>query len=84
MDNSKQVRAALSAIVMIAEAIRASAEVPAGHIYATVMGHMDLATFGSFIDKLVGAKVVERRGDLLLWVGSHMSNKKGGETNEAQ
>jgi hypothetical protein len=69
MATKQQVRAAFQAIAALADAIRELERVPSGHLYARVMGHIDLDTYESFIDKLVGAKLVERKGHELVWVG---------------
>jgi hypothetical protein len=69
-----QVKAAVAAVTAIAEAIRSAREIPAGHLYAACMSTMSLETFESFIDRLVGAKLVERRPNhLLVWIGPELS-----------
>lgn len=70
----QQIQAALAAITALAEAIRDLGSVPEGHLYATVMGRMDLETFTSFIDRLIGAKLVERRNHELFWVGPNLED----------
>lgn len=69
MATKQQLHAAFNAIAALAEAIRSLGNVPSGKLYATVMNHMDLKTYESFIDRLVGAQLVERRSDELIWVG---------------
>lgn len=53
----------------IAAAIQALGEVPSGHRYARVMGHMSLASYESIIAALKGAKLVEEKNYLLTWIG---------------
>lgn len=68
--STNQVKAAASAIFALAEAIRELRSVPAGTLYATVLGHMDLATFDSFIARLCGSGLVRREPNhLLVWTG---------------
>jgi len=65
-----KVKAAFKATAALAEAIRDLGSVPSGHLYATVMGHMDLQTYESFIQHLVGAKLVRQDPSYLLtWIG---------------
>ena len=65
----KQLNAGLRVIFAITEAIREAKEVPAGTLYATLMPLVDLAGFDKAIAIAVGSGLVEKRGDLLLWVG---------------
>jgi hypothetical protein len=54
----------------IAEAIRNLGEVPSGHLYARVMGVMDLRQYEQVIDLLIDARLVEREpSHLLRWIG---------------
>lgn len=65
-----QVNSAFAALAALAEAIRAAGSIPAGHLYAASMAAMDLATFDSFINRLVGAELVRRDAShLLTWIG---------------
>lgn len=70
MDEVKQRQAAIAMTRALAEAIRDLKEVPAGHLYAQVMGHLSLETFESIIGILVGAGLVTRAGShMLTWTG---------------
>lgn len=63
-------RAALTLALIISEAIRDLGEVPSGHLYAQVMGHMTIQTYEKIISTLVNAKLVARDGNhLLRWIG---------------
>jgi hypothetical protein len=65
--NTKQAMLALiNATQAIHEAILSLKEVPAGHLYARVMTHMDLATFDRIINLLVEAGRVKKEGHLLI------------------
>ena len=59
--------AALNILKAVADTIRELGEVPAGHLYANLMGVMDLQQFDKIIGILVRAGVVKKRGDLLVW-----------------
>jgi hypothetical protein len=63
--NKKQ----LAVIKAVAEAVRELKQVPAGHLYASLMGIMSLAEFNSIIAVLVEAGLVERAAShMLTWV----------------
>jgi hypothetical protein len=54
----------------LADAIRELKEVPAGHLYARVMGAVDLQTFNELIAMLEDCHFVRREpSHLLVWVG---------------
>jgi hypothetical protein len=65
-----QAEAALQILVALAEAIRDLGTVPAGHLYAQVMGQLDLPSFDAAIGQLIGAGLIERDGHLLKWKGA--------------
>jgi hypothetical protein len=63
-------KAVLDAIQAIAETIRTAGQVPAGHVYAAVMGIMTLNTFNSIIDTLRRSGLVKRETThMLTWIG---------------
>ena len=64
-----EVQATVEALKAIAEAIRELKEVPSGHLYARLMGHMSLNTYNQFIGVLTRAGVVKEENHLLTWVG---------------
>lgn len=71
---SGEIAAALTAIRAVAECIREAGSIPAGHLYAALMTKgCTLQTFERIVGMLTsndhGAAVVEKRGDLLVWVG---------------
>ena len=54
----------------VAETIRELGQVPSGHLYARLMGVMELHQYEQVIDLLVDARLVERdRSHLLRWIG---------------
>lgn len=65
----QQIKAVLNVMIAITDAIREAREIPAGHLYAAVMEHVDLATFESIVARIVATRIVECRGHLLVWVG---------------
>ncbi len=69
LSDKAQVKAAVNAIVALAEAIREVGEIPSGQLYAVVMGQMDLETYESFIGRLTSAGLVTKRGNVLVWTG---------------
>ena len=69
MKAMSKIEAALKAVQVahaVAEVIRNLGEVPSGHLYARVMGVMDLRQYEQVIDLLVDAKLVERMPSQLL------------------
>jgi len=73
MTTKEQLRAAVNTAAAVAEAIRTAGEIPAGHLYAVLCGSLSAGTFDSLIALLGQAKLVERRGDLLRWVGPEVA-----------
>jgi len=66
---AEQMKAYVLSCAAIAEAVRDLGEVPSGHLYAQVMGHMDLQTYERIVTTLVNAKLVTSTNHLLKWVG---------------
>jgi DNA-binding IclR family transcriptional regulator len=71
----KEVAAGFSTVAAVAEAIRELGSAPAGPIYAALMHQtgMDMQSFEAILRILRNADLVERRGDLLVWVGPRLS-----------
>jgi hypothetical protein len=62
--------AVLEVIQAVAEAIKDLGEVPSGHLYAMLMGHMSLETYEGIINVLVrSGKVEKKMSHLLVWKG---------------
>lgn len=64
-----QVRGAVAVVVAVAEAIRELGSVPNGHLYARLMGHMDLETYNKIIDILKKGGLVKEENHLLTYIG---------------
>lgn len=66
----EQVTAYINTVRAVADAIRELKQVPAGHLYAQVMGMMSEDAFERIIGTLTGAGLVARdQSHLLRWVG---------------
>lgn len=75
LTQAEKIEGALPVYRAVADAIKAMGAVPAGHLYAVLMGKLDLNTFNKIIGTLTGAGVVERKGDLLIWKGVENANQ---------
>ena len=70
MSRTSEALAAVRVAHAIAETIRELGEVPSGHLYARVMGVMDLRQYEQVISLLIDARLVERApSHLLRWIG---------------
>ena len=69
MSNDAQVKAAVQVVVAVGQAIRDLKSVPSGHLYAQLMGRMDLETYNKVIGVLKKTGAVKEEGHLLTWVG---------------
>lgn len=68
---SEQKVAALQLVSAIADCIMELGEVPSGHLYANVMGKIDLETYQGVIDILVLAKLITvSPSHLIKWNGA--------------
>ena len=65
----EQIGAYLRTVKAVADAIRAAGRMPAGPLYATLMGVMSLDAFERMIGQLVGAGLVQRENNVLTWIG---------------
>jgi hypothetical protein len=81
MTTREQVRAAIEVTRAVADCIRELRQVPAGHLYARLMGHLSVEQFEQIISVLVYANLVRRHpSHLLEWIGqeagrpSHTNN----------
>ncbi len=64
---ANQLQAGLAALKAIADAVRELKQVPSGHIYAAVMGVMDINAYEKAVSMLCNAGVIRKAGDLLVW-----------------
>ena len=66
----KESKALIKCVMLLAEAIRALGEIPSGHLYARVMGHMTLQRYEAILQTLIRAELVSRDGShMLRWTG---------------
>ncbi len=72
MDIKAQAKTTISVILAIADVIREAGQIPAGHLYAALLGcGGDMTSFNIILNYLTGAGVVRRDGDLLVWIPQH-------------
>lgn len=64
----EEIKAALSAVMALGEAIKDLGSVPSGHLYAHVMGHMSLDSYNAAIGLLKRAGAVKEENHLLTWI----------------
>jgi hypothetical protein len=64
-----QAKAAIGILTAVADTIRELKEVPSGHLYARVMGHLSLAQYEQVIGVLKGAGLIRVENHLISWVG---------------
>lgn len=72
MITSQGVAAAVATVAAVAEAIQELKEVPSGHLYAQLMGVMDLRTYNAVISALKKAGLITESNHLLTWVGGDL------------
>jgi hypothetical protein len=61
--------AVVELIAAVAEVIRTAGEIPSGHLYAAMMGKVDIHTYNAILSTLKGSKLVVEKNHLLTWVG---------------
>mgnify|MGYP001592016593 CR=1 FL=1 len=66
---STQQQATIDVIRAVADAIRNLGEVPSGHLYARLMGHVSLEEYTSIIGTLKQAGLISEQNYLLTWIG---------------
>lgn len=66
---SQEQKAMIQSAAAIGEAIKDLGQVPAGHLYASVMAYMSLAQFNAIVRALRNAGLVKEEHHLLTWVG---------------
>lgn len=69
MSMTAQEKAALGVVLAVGEAIKELGSVPNGHLYAQLMGKMNLETYNKVIAILVKTGAVKNENHLLTWVG---------------
>lgn len=84
-DDERVYEAAKALYFAAAEAIREASEtgplygMPAGVLYFSLSGAMNLKTFNSMIGSLKNAGLVVEENNLLKWVGKPTDERKGGK-----
>lgn len=69
-DTHAQLSAAFAAMQATIEAIRDAGQIPGGPLYAAHMATgMTLAAFEKMMGLIVGTGLVEKRGEVYVWVG---------------
>ena len=64
----QQTEAVVEIIKAVADAIRELKRVPSGHLYARLMGHMDLDQYNLIIGLLINAGLIEKTNSHeLIW-----------------
>ena len=70
MSRTSEAIAAVRVAHAVAETIRELGQVPSGHLYARLMGIMELHQYEQVIGLLVDARLIERTPSrLLCWIG---------------
>jgi hypothetical protein len=73
MTNTKeQMKAGPDVVFAVTEAIREAGSIPAGTLYAVLLGKVDIHGFEKLVSIVTGSGLVEKRGDLLCWVGPEL------------
>jgi hypothetical protein len=81
-DFNARVEGTLQVVLAIARAIEELGTVPSGHLYARLMGHLDIDAYQSVIATLVRAGLVrECANHLLEWAGPRRAALGSQETN---
>ena len=66
---TEQERNALLVVRTVADAIKELGSVPSGHLYARLMGVMNLDQYQAIINVLIKAKMVKVQNHLITWIG---------------
>lgn len=67
--SKEQTKAALSVLMVLADAIRDLSEVPSGELYAVVSGTLSLDSYNKALGLLKRSGLVEEKNHLLRWIG---------------
>ena len=66
---TQETAAVVQIVAVVAEAIRELGEVPSGHLYARLMGHLSLEEYQAIVGALKQTKLIEEKHHVLRWVG---------------
>jgi hypothetical protein len=64
-----QTVAVVELLAAVAEVIRTAGEIPSGHLYAAMMGKVDIHTYNAMLRMIKGSGLVVEKNHLLVWVG---------------
>lgn len=67
--NQKRQEALRQIVLAVEEAIRDAGEIPSGHLYAALMGHMTLDQYNTIISVLKKAGKIEEKFNMLKYIG---------------
>lgn len=77
MITKPQIKAAVNAIIAMAEAIRELKQVPSGTLYAHLMGVMSIEQYESLLGTLINAGLVRKdQSHMLTWIGGEPVTKE--------
>ena len=65
----EHLKLAIELVRAMAETVKAKKEIPSGHMYAMMMGTLDLDQYQKAEGFLLRTGLVKKEGDLLKWVG---------------
>jgi|APCry1669192319_1035405.scaffolds.fasta_scaffold12998_5 hypothetical protein len=69
-----QIANAIEICKALASAIYAAKEIPSGHLYAAVMGHMSLETYNACLSTLEKTGLIKRESShLVRWTGGEIA-----------
>jgi hypothetical protein len=81
-DGRARIEGTLRVVVAISQCIQELGSVPSGHLFARLMGHLDIDSYQSVIATLVRAGLVrEHPNHLLEWIGPSGPTTGSQETN---
>jgi len=70
----ERIEVVVGIVVAVAETIKELGSVPSGHLYARLMGHMNLETYEGIIGVLVRKGMVRQEpSHLLVWTGLNLN-----------
>jgi hypothetical protein len=66
---NKDVEATIGVIKAVADVIRELGSIPSGHLYARLIGHLNIDQYNTIIGLLKRAGLVEENAFMLRWIG---------------
>ncbi len=68
-----QQKAGFLLLAAVADTIRQLGSVPSGHLYAQIMGKVDIHGFQKLVAILKGSGLVSESNDILTWIGPEIA-----------